>query len=590
MYQATNAYREQMEKPLRNASHVRITFEITDPDAHGKSTLTDNGHLYYSDVTMVDSGETAPYTYQTLEKNRFILDGKNPLPIEAGTAYQGFVGDEICKEDCTFEVNPTITITFADYFEFAGLTMTFDEYMESYPTEIQAIYKNDGVEVFNETFTPTETRYVSELHVPPMNEIQLIFKKMNLPYRRARISSLVYGLKPVFEAKDLVDCKYETESDVISSTLPKGDFDFTLFDTRKQYDPENPAGVWSYLEERQPVTFDIGYELDDGSIEWMPWGNTYSTGDVSVGKTGAVTEVTIKTKTLLGHLTQTYDKAVYSADGISLYDLAEQIMASAGFPNTLEIDTALKGVMTMAPISALPVNQCLQLIANAGLCIMGANRDGTPYIRRPSTTVQDFIMDFSKMFETPTTTKYPLLKDLITEYRQLSVAEAAENVVSDSEITDAAATDIEFTHEAITGHEVTVGDGLTLNASTFYAYRTVLNLTGSGKVTISGKKIKENIVKYTKHCNDVGEDLEVSNQLITSYEWAAAYADWIAKEMARRNEYETTDRGYPEIDVGDNIKITTNFENETAVTVLKRRTEFNGGISGSGKYLIGGGS
>ena len=62
------------------------------PRPPGLSTQTDNGHLPYSDVDSVDVGTTAPSTYQTLERNRFILDGKNPLPPENNPIYQGYAG------------------------------------------------------------------------------------------------------------------------------------------------------------------------------------------------------------------------------------------------------------------------------------------------------------------------------------------------------------------------------------------------------------------------------------------------------------------------------------------------------------------
>ena len=98
MYPVTAKWKEETEQTLRNPSYVRIVFGVTDPDAPGLSTQTDNGHLPYSDVDSVDVGTTAPSTYQTLERNRFILDGKNPLPPENNHILWIFI--HMCQKLC----------------------------------------------------------------------------------------------------------------------------------------------------------------------------------------------------------------------------------------------------------------------------------------------------------------------------------------------------------------------------------------------------------------------------------------------------------------------------------------------------------
>lgn len=129
MYPVTAKWKEETEQTLRNPSYVRIVFGVTDPDAPRLSRPTDNGHLPYSDIDSVDVGTTAPSTYQTMERNRFVLDGKNPLPREVNPIYQGFVGTEISDDTGVYAIQPFVKVAFDDYVQFPGLTFQFDESM-----------------------------------------------------------------------------------------------------------------------------------------------------------------------------------------------------------------------------------------------------------------------------------------------------------------------------------------------------------------------------------------------------------------------------------------------------------------------------
>ena len=426
MYPVTAKWKEETEQTLRNPSYVRIVFGVTDPDAPGLSTQTDNGHLPYSDVDSVDVGTTAPSTYQTLERNRFILDGKNPLPPESNPIYQGYAGLTISGDAGTYTVQPLVKISFGDYVQFPGLTFQFDDSMGDYPNSFRILAKKDSVSVFDKTYSPDTTYWEMEDQIPLCNELSFYWLNSNIPHRRARLLSLTYGLVSRLGSDDIASCSSTKEIDLLSSKIPKQEFEFTLIDTQRRYDPENPSGLWEYLESRQPVNYQYGYELLDGSIEWIPWGLSYSTGDFDVSKSGIVAEVSVKCAGLADHLTMTYDEGVYSAAGRSLFDLATDVMKFAGFENTIELDNALKTIYTHNPLPSSKVNECLQLIANAGRCIMNHSRGGYIQILRENDSATGFDINFDKMTDTPTTTKIPPLRNLSVEYNSIKV-DSVEN-------------------------------------------------------------------------------------------------------------------------------------------------------------------
>ena len=592
MYPVTAKWKEETEQTLRNPSYVRIVFGVTDPDAPGLSTQTDNGHLPYSDVDSVDVGTTAPSTYQTLERNRFILDGKNPLPPESNPIYQGYAGLTISGDAGTYTTKPLVKISFGDYVQFPGLTFQFDDSMGDYPNSFRILAKKDSVSVFDKTYSPDTTYWEMADQIPLCNELSFYWLNSNIPHRRARLLSLVYGLVSRLGSDDIASCSSTKEIDLLSSKIPKQEFEFTLIDTQRRYDPENPSGLWEYLESRQPVNYQYGYELSDGSIEWIPWGLSYSTGDFDVSKSGIVAEVSVKCAGLADHLTMTYDEGVYSAAGRSLFDLATDVMKFAGFENTIELDNALKTIYTHNPLPSSKVNECLQLIANAGRCIMNHSRGGYIQILRENDSATGFDINFDKMTDTPTTTKIPPLRNLSVEYNSIKVNSEVTAAVNAVEISAPDAHEYTFTHQAYTNQKVEVSGGLSIvGTPKFYAYKTVVTLKGTGTVTINGNSLTENTIEYRKKYSDVGEDLSgVSNALIDNQTDAVAYANWVAAVTLRRNTYSAPDRGYPELDVGDSVNFTSNFANETPVTMVQQKLTYNGAIKGECQYIIGGGS
>ena len=590
MYPVTDVWKESVEKSLRNYSYVRIVFGITDPDAPGLSDLKDNGHLPYSTVENIDLGQSVPATYQTLERNRFILDGKNPLPLDVNPNYQGYAGGEISDDEGVWLLNPTIEITMGDYIQSAGLTFQFDESLGEYPAEMQIQAFYDGEKVFDEIINPDKAYFEYPEQIPLFNKMNLIWLKSKTPHRRARLTQLIYGLMNELLQTDITECTATKEISLDSTKLPKNDFKFTIVDKYKRYDPENPSGVWEYLESRQPVTYYYGYETSEGNIEWIPWGMAYSTGKVSVTQQSVASNVTVECAGLVSHLNMEYDEGLYYSSGISLYDLTEKVMTFAGFPDTTEIDDSLKNIYTHNPLPVESVDKCLQLIANAGRCILSHSRGGYVTIKRENKEDTGFDLNFNKIKETPKTSKIAPLKNLTTVYTTMK-PESSNTTAASVDVSNASNQEFTFSHAAYTGQTLTASSGLSIVGTVkYYAYKTVATLNGSGTVTISGKKLVQNEAEYTKVYNVVGEDLKMNpNVLVDNYTDLMEYTDWIADVTLRRSTYEVSDRGYPELDVGDYVDFTSNFSNNVSTTIVKQTTKYNGAISGNTKLVIAGG-
>lgn len=587
MYPVSEKWQEEDNLILRNRSYVRIVFGIQDPDAPALSNPSDNGHLLYSAVESVDLGASAPFTYQTLERNRFILDGTNPLPSDTNYTYQGYVGNLISDDNGEWSIPPAVTIQFDDYVSMAALTLEFDKNFNEYPEQIKITAEKDGEVVLDKTKYPDDTYYVVSEQIPLCTKITITWLKSKIPHRRARLLSLIYGIINDLQSQDIVTCKSTKEIDLISSKLPKQDFEFTIVDTEMKYDPENPSGVWEYLESRQPVTYYYGYELSNGTIEWIPWGMSYSTGDITVTKQQKMSNVTVKCAGLAEHLNMTYTEGKYYPDGISLYDLADEVMNFSGFSNLIELDDSLKQIYTHNPLSAQSVGECLQVIANAGRCIISYSRGGYLRILKEDTENVGFSFDFHKT-ETPETSKIAPLRKVSGSYTSYTVESTVSNAVDAVEAESATPQEFTFEHSAYTNLSIELSGTLQMTGTPkYFAYKTVVTLSGSGTVTIKGNKLVSNTVSYAKQFKEVGEDLEgLTNELIDNAEDMAEYIDWTAEYAMRRTTYKSNDRGYPQLDCGDKVGYTSNFNNDVEVTLVKQTLTYNGAIKGSGEFII----
>ena len=76
---------------------------------------------------------------------------------------------------------------------------------------------------------------------------------------------------------------------------------FTIFDYEKEYDPDNPASIWEYIDIQSPISIRHGYKLDDGRIEWLSPDKYLLDGRPEIGENRA----TFKATKLTGYMTDT---------------------------------------------------------------------------------------------------------------------------------------------------------------------------------------------------------------------------------------------------------------------------------------------
>lgn len=387
MKAVSNAYKQSMKAPLRNPSSVVISFANVDTSATKDGSWVDNGHMAYSNFDTVDFDYRYGDTYITLELNRWGLDGGDSVILPTGGEMRdGFVSNQMSDGEGTYASPAVLTRTFSKEHTIPGLTLTFDTRSREWPLEVTVTFYLENEVVSTETVRVQDTTVTFSVKAEKCDKLTVSFD-LGLPYHRPRLEEVLYGITVKFTNRDIVSTKQNHDVDPLSRRLPKETMTFTIWDLEHRYDPDNPQGIYAYIDENAPVSIQFGYELPDGSVEWLKPDRYVLNGK----PTAKDDQATFTGTGLIGGLTGTFYKSKLGRK--NLYDMAEEVLLDADLTLTeeekhpWEIDESLKTMFTTA---VLPINthmNCLQLIAHAARCRLFTDDDNIIHIKPFGVTV-----------------------------------------------------------------------------------------------------------------------------------------------------------------------------------------------------------
>lgn len=386
MKQVSNAYKLSMKSLLREQSFVEITFSQVDTAAATDGNWVSNGAQSYSEFDTLDYGYDYQESYAALELNRWALDGNTVIVPSSGTMYDGFVSSHMSNAEGKFTTPAVLTRAFSNPHTFPGITLTFDTRYQEWPDTVTVDFYLNGAVLESLTLPVEGTELVINTKVASCDKIVLAMGN-TLPYRRPRLQQVLYGVQKKFGNDDIVSIKESHDVDPLSRRLPQETMQFVLLDYEHNYDPDNPKGIYAYLDKKSPISLRYGYMLPTGKVEWLK-ADKY----VLNGKPTTKDNQTTFTGTgLIGSLTKTFYKSKLGSK--SLFAMAEEVLLDADLTLTeqgthpWEIDESLKQMFTTA---ALPIDthmNCLQLIAHAARCRLFTDDDNIIHIKPFGVTV-----------------------------------------------------------------------------------------------------------------------------------------------------------------------------------------------------------
>lgn len=361
MYQTSQEYKESMKRPLRESSYMKIQLGLINQEAQQSATLENKDYNDFSDPETLFSLHTVK-RYATYEQDMWKADGTMYFLPKSSDSYwkDGITFSELFKEETHIKF-----IFGSGKSDIKGLTIGFGE---NYPTDF-SILTDDGTSV---SFENKEKVFKTDTVFNNTSSIELVVTDMNVPNNRIRIDYIQFGLGLEYDNSWIMEASSKNTLSAINDDLPSSEFSVTLYNDNQIFNVDNPNSEINFLESGQKLNVLMGYTLDSGNVEWMQMHSLY------VHEWSASDEkATIKAVDVLQFLNDDYYKGQYYENGITLYDLAVLVLEDAGVSQEdYYLDTYLKKVTVHNPIPNVRHKEALQIIANAGRCVLDYDRYG----------------------------------------------------------------------------------------------------------------------------------------------------------------------------------------------------------------------
>lgn len=577
---------EQLKKPKRNLGFLKVKFNIVDPETN--PDLSSNSEEIFSDLDNIKE-TTIPQTknYATLEKNFWLLNDSQPI-YGSEELEQTYVSSYMSDKNCLFSDKACITLTSSVYLTTLGLTMVFDSIDKNYAKKLKVKAYRDSTMIMDKDYTLSSYSdrliFADNEELVRWNKIEIYFIESSLPYRRIRVNQLLFGIMETYTDENLISAESKEKTTMINSELPTHTFKFTIDNMNKLFNPDNPQGWYRYILQQQPISYEWGYQLDDGTIEWILGGKMLLTGSVEVGEN----QVSFSTTSLINYLTKVYKKGVYNSSGRSLYDLAVDVLEDSNIDSSqYNLWSGLKLIKTDAPLPKLETRQLLQIIATTGNCILFTNRENVINIQPFNYVLNPDGMKYDFITSNPVVKVQSELHNTIIYINHYSKEDNVSELFKNESLEIAGTKTIEIEYDLATDISATITGGTIVSAN-YYGRYAVLKITNTGEDTISlkvsGKKINNSQTVDSKQFNDDGENIEYKNDLITQMVESSKETklkDFIGNWYNNRNIYSFENRGDIVKDTREIIPIETDFSNSLIGYLVENNINYDGAWSGN---------
>lgn len=564
----SDKFKEVMNQNIRPTTQFQASLEMTDRSVESDATVTPLGATSFSTGVF---GGTHEGDYVSFEENFFRVGSDQRILPDTGYIKNGYVSSAMCDGEGVFHEIPIIDIMLATAQSFVGMTY---EFVYAYPTQIRVTYYLYGKLQGQFVSTPNNVTFVdAKNRLSEFDRITFEFMGMSKPNCRLRIAKLSFGYEKKFGMGDILSLTHNLSIDPISSSLPYEKLTLQVNNLDKDYNPDNPQGLWVYFTNGQQLTIRYGIEVDN-EIEWVDAGKLYLSDAPTVDANSAsfVAVDTIST------LTNEYNKGLWRENGITLYDLAVDVLTDARVTKYVLPDS-LRNIVTFAPLPILPHRECLQMIANAGECVLHTDPQGAVMIENQihEETPIDYHIDFTKVFEKPLVKKTEKLKSVDVKVHSLRKASEISELCKQTGVVIGGTREIQIMYEPAADVEATVVGGELLYA-TYYANTAFLQISSESTVdvTVSGYAIKDDTSVFSTKVSDSGEVCPLDNPLITDTERAKSVGEWVAAYLESRNSYDMNFRQDFTLDINDVVYIRSDFEDNIPTRITKLQLKLPG--------------
>jgi hypothetical protein len=357
-------------------TYCRAEMKFIDVTALSDATVTTDDNQGIGSVELF-ADQTEQKSYGTFELNQFVLDGSKSVLTENPKDI-AFWNDALSKEDCTFETDPKITVTFQEQHTSAAITLYFED---EPPAELKITwYTIAGTKLITETFYPDSLIYVCNNQVQNYGKIEIEFVRTSFPQRYIKLQYILYGKYIVWDKDMIQTAKVQEDIDVTSATLSINEADISIVDMNNDFDAENENGAWKSVQKTQEVTLS---EFNNGNM--IPMG-AFFIDDFSFSKNIAKFKL-IDVVGLLDKYTF-YDGQVYN--NVRAEVILNAIFVTSGIKKYV-IDEEVGNILLSGYLAIQTCRKALQQVCFACGAVADDSRSDTIKVYKPDRYVKSTV-------------------------------------------------------------------------------------------------------------------------------------------------------------------------------------------------------
>lgn len=578
---------------FRYQAYLKCSISVVPPGLMESVAPESSDTFSQSDIgVIVDRHTSSPEPLATLEHNRWLLSGIFDFLEPEGTTDDWWSNGTGTSE---------VVFQFDTVYTIPGMYIEWDLVNDTFPAKIMLIgYNASGVAVASYEIVNINSSagYVEA----PMDNVQKVVLQIlswNAPTWRARINSVVFGFTSKMDSINNGRITYAytaNSSKLLSDELPKHALSITLRNYDLFLDPTRQTGLAKYLTERQVAQVQWGFRTDAETLEWSK-PLTYLVSSISVPSETREAELQFASR--LDFLTDTFTLGTYTATNRTFYEIAEYILQHSGLLKTMPTETpwvlpdVLKQYVTSAPIAAQTTNALLQLIAGATNTMLTTRAtDGFVEFKQAYTTPSEYC-SIGQMQSTgdPTIEVAQPLKSISVGLYSYSTESTTKEIGKfEAVVTGTQTLLLEYNVDYARDVAAAI-TGATISQQEFYASYAVLTVVGTGEtasITLTGKEVKGNVTYITTYTDANvanGLNIKVDNPFITNVVTMQLVSNAVQNYYKLRNQTQVNYLGYPQLEPGDCIKLSSVYEEDQTVVVEENNITFNGGWSGAVKVV-----
>lgn len=367
-------------KKIMPLTDAKLYYYVEDQDIKNEvrdltfGALTDNWDTTHSVLPELITKSLDYNRYITLD-NAFILDGES-VPLDQTTSLMGAIGN------ASSATSSNMSLVYVRFL--STITETLDKItivwsscfgISPYKVRVEFINGSSYFATFEKELGDNEFITTLDVNMTGFNSIRVgvIAGQTNT---QIRIEKIVLGDIMIFDKADIMKIEQTDIVEPNNFTLPTHKLSFEIDNTDGRFNPDNPTGIYSYLEEGQEINLTYGLKINN-TYQYINGGVYFLTG-WNIPQNG--TTATFEAGSKLDFMNDIFTGGSTTAK--SHYDaLLDVIGASYVVSNWFDIDSTLltKNCYTSL-VNGLKINEIIQMICNAERIKLYVDRDGIVHI------------------------------------------------------------------------------------------------------------------------------------------------------------------------------------------------------------------